>query len=170
MDGKSKPRRKGDGTRGFVHAVSLMSGHVRKATGSRGFSKTRVLTHWAEIVGPNLAEITKPAKVSFAREGFGATLTILASGARAPEVQMQLEDIRARVNSCYGYNAIARVRITQTDASAFGFSEEQKPFEHVENRDATLEDLGSLDLENVKDDGLRDALLRLGKSVLTARN
>ena len=147
-----------------------MSGQVRRATGSRGFSKTRVLTHWAEIVGPNLANITKPAKVSFAREGFGATLTIFASGARAPEVQMQLEDIRARVNACYGYNAISRVRITQTDAENLGFAEDQAPFDHNPRAEPDLESLETLDLGNVNDEGLRDALLRLGRNVLTQQN
>ncbi len=168
MSENTKFRKRRNGTRGFVHASSLTGGQTRKATGSRGFSKMRLLTHWEEVVGPNLAEITRPSKVSFAKEGFGATLTIFASGAHAPEVQMQIEDIRARVNACYGYNAIARVRISQTDRAGIGFSEDQKGFEHdamcSEPPKESLEELG---LDKVNDDGLRDALMALSKSVLT---
>jgi len=128
MAGKTKypPRR--SKTRGFVHAAGLMSGQMRKVTGARGFSQARLLTHWEEVVGPALAKITRPSKISFAKEGFGATLTIFANGANGPEIQMQLQDIRARVNACYGYNAISRVRITQVDRHGLGFAEEQAAF------------------------------------------
>jgi len=168
MSGKSKYPIRRKSTRGFVHAAGLMSTQMRRATGSRGFSQARLLTHWAEVVGPNLAEITRPSKVSFAKEGFGATLTIYASGAHAPEIQMQLQDIRARVNACYGYNAISRVRITQTDRHGIGFAEDQAAFEDDRPEPELSEaDREALGLDNVNDAGLRDALLALSKSVLT---
>ena len=167
MGGKTKTTRRGQ-TRGFVQAASLAAPQMRKATGSRGFSQARLLTHWEEVVGPNLAKITRPAKVSFAKEGFGATLTILASGAHGPELQMQLPDIRARVNACYGYNAISRVRITQSDRSGLGMAEAQEAFvDDKPKRELSEKELGSLGLENVKDERLRDALMDLSKSVLT---
>jgi len=151
--------------RGFVHAAGLTSFQIRKATSSRGFSEARLLTHWDEIVGPTLADVTRPSKVSFAKEGLGATLTILTSGARAPEVQMQLPDIRARVNAVYGYNAISRVRISQVDRHS-EFAEAPKPFVY-ETPELPAEELEALGLDNVKDEGLRDALESLSKSVLT---
>jgi len=134
----------------------------------QGFSQARLLTHWEEVVGPVLAKITRPSKVSFAKEGFGATLTLFANGANAPEVQMQLDDIRARVNACYGYNAISRVRITQVDRHGLGLAETQAEF--VDDRpepELSAQDKASLGLDNVNDEGLRAALLDLSKSVLT---
>ncbi len=167
MGEKTNDRRRGK-TRGFVQAASLAAPQMRKATGARGFSQARLLTHWEEVVGPNLAKITRPAKVSFAREGFGATLTIFANGAHGPELQMQLPEIRSRVNACYGYNAISRVRITQTDRAGLGMAEAQLPFDHDKpKRELTEAELETLGLENVKDTRLRDALLDLSKSVLT---
>lgn len=171
MSDKSNFKQRRKGTYGLVHASSLMGQHTKRASGTRGFSKLRLLTHWEEVVGPTLASITRPAKVSFAKEGFGATLTIFASGAHAPEIQLQLNDIRARVNACYGYNAIARVRITQTDKAGLGFSEEQAAFEHDANQpELSDEQVNSLGLDNVSDEGLRDALMALSKSVLTRQN
>lgn len=155
------------GRRGFTHAASLMSYQMRRVSSSRGFSQARLLTHWEEIVGPELGRLTRPEKVSFAREGIGATLTIVTEGARAPEIQMQLPDIRARVNACYGYNAISRVRIKRADPNS-GFAEDQAAF--VDDRPEPEPDpaeLASLGLDNVKDPGLRDALASLSKSVLT---
>lgn len=149
-----------------MHAAGLTASRIRQATGSRGFSETRILTHWEEVVGPMLARITRPQKVSFAREGFGATLTIVASGAHAPEVQMQLQDIRARVNSVYGYNAISRIRITQVDRHS-GFAETEPAPYVAEPPELSREQVAELGLNNVNDEGLRAALESLSKSVLS---
>ena len=160
-------RKKPKPTYGFAQAGGLLASRVRTAGGSRGFSETRILTQWAEIVGPTLAAIARPAKVSYARSGFGATLTVVAQAAHGPELQMQLPTIRERVNACYGYNAISRVRITQVDRSA-GFAEPQAKFTHDAPKPAPDPGkVATLGLNNVKDDGLRDALERLSTSVLT---
>lgn len=117
-------------TRGFAQAGRLVERQIRTAGEHRGFAVARVLTHWAEIVGPDLAQLMHPVDVRYGREGgFGATLTVLSSGARAPLAEMRKEDVRARVNAAYGYNAIARVRITQTAAQ--GFAEGQQAFGHA---------------------------------------
>ena len=79
----------------------------------------RLLTHWADVVGDEIARIAQPAEISYGRGGFGATLTVLTTASQAPMLQMELPRIRERVNACYGYNAIARIRITQTAATGF---------------------------------------------------
>ena len=164
---KQKYPKRRNFNRGFVHAAGLTSEQTRKVTGARGFSQMRLLTHWEEVVGPSLSKITRPQKVSYARDGIGATLTIFASGAHAPEIQMQVQDIRARVNACYGYNAISRVRITQTDRASLGFAEDGAAFIHNQpTPELSKADREALDLDNVKDAGLRDALESLSKSVL----
>ena len=96
------------------------------ASESRGFAVARLLTHWSDIVGESTASIAKPVKVHYPKGSFGATLVLLAKGAHAPMLQAGLEAIRERVNACYGYNAISRIRITQTAPE--GFAEEQAAF------------------------------------------
>jgi hypothetical protein len=86
---------------------------------------SRLLTHWAEIAGEDIARVTQPVEVSYGK-GFGATLTLLCPGAHAPMIEMQKERLREKVNACYGYNAISRIRITQTARS--GFAEPQADF------------------------------------------
>lgn len=157
--------------RGFEPAFGLMAREVRAAGESRGFAVAKLLTHWEEVAGKDLAAVTRPVKVGYGREGFGATLTLLVRGAAAPVVEMQKEALRARVNAVYGYNAIARIQLTQTAAT--GFAEGQAQFAaapKVEPEpDPALEAQAKAAAGGVADDGLRAALERLGQNILTRR-
>lgn len=116
-------------TRGFERAAALVDAPVRQAGEARGFATARLLTHWAEIVGAEIARICRPIKVSWSQGGFGGTLVVQADSAHAPLVQMQAEQIRTRVNACHGHAAIARLRIVQAPLdAASGFAEAQAPF------------------------------------------
>jgi len=96
--------------------------------------------------------------------------TVLVTGSNAPMVQMQLPQIRDKVNACYGYSAISKVAITQT--APVGFHEgramfeaapaPQKPpvSEEVKQTSAAL----AGDVEN---EGLRSALETLAQNVLS---
>jgi hypothetical protein len=157
--------------RGFESAAGLLNERIRKAGESRGFAASRVLTHWAEVAGRDIAALCRPVKVSYAQGGLGATLTVLATGAAAPLVQMQLPRLKERVNAAYGYAAIARIQVTQTAAQ--GFAEPATRFEGPNIAPPSPEKLararavvGTL-TEGVADDGLRAALDRLATNVLT---
>lgn len=117
--------------RGFEAAASLVANRVRSVGESRGFAVARLLTHWPEVVGPEIAAQTRPVKINHGK-GFGATLTLLVPGAVAPLITMQMEQIRQRVNACYGFNAVARIALTQTAPTGFvdaqGFAEAQAGF------------------------------------------
>jgi hypothetical protein len=157
--------------RGFEAAAGLVREPIRSVSKSRGFRETDLLTHWQEIAGPDLAPLCRPVKVSYsAKGGFGATLTVLASGAAAPLVQMQLERLLDRVNAVYGTDAISRIRITQTAAT--GFAEAQKPFETPNIAPPSPEAMArarsvvSSLTDGIGDEGLKSALDRLATNVL----
>lgn len=162
------PRR--TSTKGFKRTSSLLTQRIRKASESRGFAQSRLLTHWAEVAGDNIAAIARPVEVSYGRGGMGATLTLLTTGANAPVLEMEKEKLRAKVNSVYGYNAIARIRVTQTAAT--GFADGQVSFAHrpaKEVEQATNPELvrKACDLaQPIADDGLRSALALLGENIL----
>lgn len=148
-----------------------MQTRIKTASESRGFAVTRLLTHWSEIVGEAVAGIATPVNVSYGKGGLGATLTVLTTGAQAPMLEMQKEQIREKVNACYGYKAIARVRITQT--APVGFHDGRAAFEQ---KTATPQQLDtealvvSADLaKDVKSDALRAALAALGANVISKR-
>ena len=49
--------------RGFETAAQLLAQRVRVAGESRGFAVARLLTHWDEVVGPEIAAHARPVKV-----------------------------------------------------------------------------------------------------------
>jgi len=105
--------------RGFERTSVLLQDQIRNAGESRGFAVSRLLTHWADIVGDEVAAAALPAKISYSQGGLGATLTILTTGAMAPILQAESAKIRDKVNACYGYSAISRINITQTAPTGF---------------------------------------------------
>ena len=160
-------------TNGFKHGGKLLSQRIRKAAETRGFAVSRVLTHWVEIVGEDLAAIALPVEISYGRQGFGATLTVLTTGAQAPMLEMQKDKLREKVNAAYGYNAIARVRLTQTAATGFAegqvaFAGRNKPAEPALD-DVTRKQASAM-AEDVSDEGLRDALEALAQNFLKRRD
>lgn len=164
--------RKRKGSRGFARAGSLVTDQLREAGASRGFAVSRLLTHWEEIAGPDIAAISRPVDVKHGRGvGLGGTLTLLTTGAHAPMLEMQKETLRARVNACYGYAAIASIRLTQTAAT--GFAEGRASFTHAPSRatprapDPQVVAQASDVVADVADDRLRQALEKLGQNVLT---
>ncbi len=151
--------------RGFEAAGALLQPRIRAAGEARGFAVARLLTHWAEIVGPEIARHCRPVKMGYGREGLGASLTLLVQGAAAPMIEMQKERIRERVNACHGYNAVARVLLTQTAAT--GFAEAQAPFE-PKPRENPAAVQGARELTGeVRDGALREALELLARNILS---
>lgn len=158
---------------GFRQAASLLGERVQKAAEKRGFAVARLLTHWPEIAGPRLAAVTRPIRISHARGGFGATLTLLTTGPAAPLVDMEAPMLRERVNACYGYNAIQRIALTQTAAS--GFAEGQAVFAPAGPPAATAPDPAVLEAaERVAlqfdDPLLSQAMGRLAANIATNRH
>jgi hypothetical protein len=87
-------------------------------------------------------------------------------------LEMQKEQIREKVNACYGYRAISRVRITQTAPTGFAdgrvaFASAPKakkiPSEAVQSAAKTLSD-------GIESDDLRAALAALGANVIHKQN
>jgi hypothetical protein len=166
------PSRNKRRARGFAQAGGLVQAQIRKAGEARGFAVSRLLTHWAEVVGTDIARLCRPVRVNYGKGGIGATLTVLARGAAGPILQAQLPDIRARVNACYGYNAVAQIRITQTAAE--GFAEPQAgwggqpaaPQQPGPEHGAAAADIA----HGVTDPDLRAALAGLGARVLSRKS
>lgn len=159
-------------TRGFARTSSLLQKRIRRASESRGFAESRVLTRWAEIAGSDIAAIARPVNVSYGRQGLGATLTVLTTGVQAPMLEMQKEKLREKVNAVYGYNAISRIRITQTAPT--GFAEGQADFDTrppVEPFAKAPDPIARARAEEmaapVSDTSLRTALEALGRNVLS---
>ena len=153
--------------RGFRTASSLVEQRIRGVGQARGFSVMRLLTHWPEIVGEDLARLSRPGKVSQSN-GFGATLTLVCAGAAAPLVQMQARRIVDKVNACYGYAAISHVRIVQTAPD--GFAEPVAEFRHAPPPDPAVDAKVRDAAAGIDNPELREALSALARNVLSRRH
>ena len=148
---------------------TLVERDIKRMGEKRGFSETRLLTHWAEIAGADTATICRPVKVGFPRGGFGAVLTLLTTGAQAPMLQMRLPQIIERVNACYGYRAISRIDITQTAPTGFAegqaeFAPKPKPRVLPSEQARTL---AREQAQGVGDEGLRRSLEQLAANIIS---
>jgi hypothetical protein len=151
--------------RGPERAGALLASRIRAAGESRGFAVSRLLTHWTEIAGEDMARVTEPVEITYGK-GFGATLTLLVPGAHAPMIEMQKERLREKVNACYGYNAISRIRLTQTARS--GFAEPKAAFTHqTPSPSPEVVEAAHRTVDGVADDSLRAALEALGRNILS---
>ena len=161
--------------RGFEAASGFLRDPIRHASESRGFAVARLLTHWPEVAGEDLARMTRPVKIGYGREGLGATLTLLVASAHAPMVQMQIPRLIEKVNAVYGYAAISRITLTQTAAT--GFAEGQATFAYAQNaaqfaaQDAApaISEKAKETAAPIADPGLRAALEALAQNILTRR-
>jgi hypothetical protein len=157
--------------RGFEAAGGLVKDPIRAAGESRGFALSRMLTHWEDIAGPDLAGHTRPVRMTYGREGLGATLTLLVAPAMAPIVQMQVPRLKDRVNATYGYAAVSRIALTQTAAT--GFAEGRAVFSAMPATPKPVEAppearrAASEATRDIGDAGLRAALETMGKSIFT---
>jgi hypothetical protein len=94
---------------------------------ARGFATTAILSEWPAVVGEELASFTAPEKLVWPRRtedredaspqsawrDDGAILVIKVDGPRAVELQHRAEQILERVNTYFGYRAIAQLRFLQ---------------------------------------------------------
>ena len=154
---------------GFKKASVLLKKNIQRASESRGFAQSRVLTHWSEIVGEEISSVSIPTKVSYRTDGLGATLTILTSGSNGPILEMQKEFIRNKINAVYGYNAVHKIKITQSSPIALiGKNEDSKNIMFKENK---ISGEISSDLEKavneIDDKNLRQGLEELAINVFT---
>lgn len=94
---------------GLVRAVT------RPVVGKRGFAEASVVTDWPEIVGGLLAGQTCPTRISYPRgkRGEGTLHLRAANSAVAMELQHLAPLIIERINTHFGYRAVAAIKITQ---------------------------------------------------------
>lgn len=90
---------------------------VSPILGKKGLIQADVLARWQDILGMELACGVTPFSVSFSKQKEGAVLTVKTfSGAYAVEFSARKQQIKERLNSYFGYEAISDIRIQQGGA------------------------------------------------------
>ena len=140
---------------------------------ARGFATTALLSEWPAIVGAELAEFAVPDRLVWPRQhehgeevtpkrawrAEGAILVLRVEGPRAIEVQHRSGAILERVNTYFGYRAVAEMRILQAPVTRKARRSASPPAQDTPERLPASASIG--------DECLRRALLRLGIAAQT---
>jgi hypothetical protein len=135
---------------------------------AQGFAASDIVTGWPEIVGETLATQCEPVKISWPRR-IGdappepATLVLRVEGAFSLDIQHQIPVILERVNTRYGWRCIGKIVIKQGPLS----KEPPRKPRPAASKEAVLE--AEKRVGTMEDEGLREALVRLGSGILSER-
>jgi hypothetical protein len=134
------------------------------AFAEQGFASAELVTRWADIVGAEVAAHAEPMKVQWRKGVAGeqpepATLVLRVEGPTAIEIQHLSGVIIERVNRFFGWQAIGRLALRQAP-----LSRRKVARTHAAPEAGAMEKIAA-SLPEVADDGLRQALARLGASI-----
>ena len=137
---------------------------IADAFAKQGFANTGLVTHWPAIVGAEIADLAEPMRMVWPRrvhedDPEPATLVLRVEGPVALEIQHLSGVIIEKVNRFFGWRAVGRIQIRQAPLLR---REKKKPPPAPDPETVARLAAG---LSDVADEGLRDALARLGASV-----
>ena len=123
-----------------------------------------MILQWASIVGPGLARETLPVKLSFRRGArVDGTLHLRVAPGVAPELQHLEPLVIERINTFFGYHAVARLAMRQGPLPPQQVRQAPAPPRPLEPEQA---DGLTRQVAAIADPALRAAIERLGKAVL----
>jgi hypothetical protein len=130
----------------------------------QGFASTGIITHWTEIVGPEIADHAEPIRMVWPRrvhedDPEPASLVLRVEGPVALEIQHLSGVIIEKVNRFFGWRAVGRIQIRQAP-----LARRNKKAPPPAPDPAVVARLAAA-MTDIKDDDLRGALARLGAAV-----
>ncbi len=145
-------------------ATRLLDPVLRKRTGI----SIELVQSWPEIVGPRLAERSRPEKIQWPRRMHEddpfepAALVIACEGAAALHLQHETGEIIGRVNAFLGFAAVGRVKIVQKPITI------DRPKPRPVPRKLTSAESAQLagKVGAIENEGLRASLKQLGANII----
>ena len=132
----------------------------------RGFVEAGILADWVAIVGPSLARRCQPMRLEHppGRRG-GGVLLLQVNGAAAVEIQHAGPQLIERINVYFGRGAVRQLRLLQLPLPAA--ADDPRP---VERRLTSAEEVNlNAAVDGIGDEGLREALVALGRTLVAHR-
>lgn len=148
----------------------LLPASLGPAAARQGFASAEILARWEAIVGPELAAISAPLKLSVPPRATAAgpdapapqaTLTLRVEGAFALEVQHRAGEIVGRVNAHLGWPCVGAVKLRQGSLPGRGLARRAAPQATEEETRRVAEAAA-----RIEEPELGEALRRLGEAAL----
>ncbi|MBV9735091.1 MAG: DUF721 domain-containing protein [Acidisphaera sp.] len=134
---------------------AVMPAVLRPSFRRRAPATAQVIADWETIVGPALAAVTVPRRLS------AGTLTVACAGPVALELQHLADALLGRINTHLGRDVVQRLRFVQDSAHRLIPPVPAPPPRAVAAAEAAVAGLPPGEL--------REALAALGRAVLTRR-
>ncbi|WP_029005002.1 DUF721 domain-containing protein [Azorhizobium doebereinerae] len=146
--------------------ADLVGPSISDALGRAGFSVVEIVTHWDDIVGPDLARRTMPLKMQWPnrQNNEPATLVVRVEGPYAIELQYAAPVVVERINAYFGWRCVGRLTLRQGPVPP----RQGPPPKPVEPSGAELADIRA-GLGPMEDEALATSLARLGALVRRER-
>jgi hypothetical protein len=143
--------------------ADLVGACIADVFARQGFTSVELVTHWEDIVGPEIAGHSEPMKLQWSRQtaqddAEPATLVLRVEGPAAIEIQHLAGVIVERVNRFFGWQAVGRIAIRQAPLARRA-KKRRPPPPDPEAARRIAEGL------KIIDEPLREALGRLGAAV-----
>jgi hypothetical protein len=143
--------------------ADLVGGALQSAFARQGFAAVDIVSHWEDIVGPELANRTEPMRLVWPRRDdldSSGTLTVRVEGAYALELQYLAPTVIERVNRYFGWACVGRIAIRQGSVAR----RHRAPDLPVDPPPEAIADVAR-GLGEFEDEGLKASLARLGALV-----
>jgi hypothetical protein len=157
------------GPKQLSYAVSKVT---RKSCSKKFISVGRILAHWDQIMGEEMAKHAQPIKVQYRkpknrREKPSATLEIATPSAQASLLHYQIDLILERINRIFGERWITAIKFVHIPAN----SSKKSSFRNQKPR-LSAQEKAELDavLENISDPEMRLRLESLGQAMLVDKH
>lgn len=148
-----------------VGVGDALKGVLDPALKKRGFAGRDIITHWSAIAPSPYDKVTMPDKLVWPRGASGAegaTLYLRCAPGHALALAHEGAPIAAAVNRYFGYVLVGHVRL-----SASPFMPHSAALPQTGNKpDPAVIARVSSAVDGVADDGVREALRRLGEAVI----
>ena len=156
--GKGAERRRWQGLKALAGTLPKVAA---RALGRRGFADAGLISDWQRIVGGELAQSCAPLRLTFQRprERRKGTLLLRVEPGFALELQHLAPLLVERINTYFGYQAVARLKFQQ---GPLANRKAAKPLREAPA--LTAEDPVNRQLAGIEDDELRVSLRRLAES------
>ncbi len=149
--------------------ADLIDAAIGPVLAAHGFAASDVVVGWPEIVGEHLAAHSEPVKLQWPRRPAGviddgpgdpATLVVRVEGAFALELQHLAPVIVERVNTRYGWRCVGRLVLKQGPVGR----DKDRP-RRLPEPDAAAIEAARAQVGPLEDEGLREALVKLGAAM-----
>ena len=77
-------------------------------------NQNHIFSLWSNLVGEKISRKSKPDRIKINRNGGGNILFIQLLGPYGPEISLQVEEIKEKINLYYGSNFISKVVFSPT--------------------------------------------------------